>query len=147
MSQNEKKIRVPNLVLPLLLLGVTGHAGIALAQTPGTFTATAGMTMPRAAHTATLLTSGKVLITGGYGPTGFSPPLATAELFDPSSGSFTPTGSMSTPRASHTATLLADGTVLIVGGRSGTEDLATAEIYDPSTDTFASTGSMIALRG
>ncbi len=146
MSQNDKKIRVPSLVLPLLL-GVAGHGCIALAQSPGTFAETAAMTTPRARHTATLLTSGKVLITGGYGPTGFSPPLATAELFDPSTGSFTPTGSMSTPRAGHTATLLADGTVLIAGGRSGIEDLATAELYDPSSGTFASTGSMNALRG
>jgi hypothetical protein len=113
-----------------------------MAQTPGTFTTAGSMTTPRAAHTATLLPNGKVLITGGYGPTAFGSPLPTAELFDPSTGAFTPTGSMSTPRAYHTATLLADGRVLIAGGGDGTQFLATAELYDLSTGVFTPTGAM-----
>jgi Galactose oxidase, central domain len=130
--------------LPLLLLGVAGDGPIALAQSPGTFTATGGARTPRAGHSATILTNGKVLIAGGL--VGFDAQTATAELYDPNSGIFTPTGDMRTPRAFHTGTLLPDGTVLIAGGRIGVgQAIPTnrAEIYDPSTGTFAATGNMI----
>lgn len=108
----------------------------------------------RAFHTATLLTTGPnagdVLITGGMvdfaGDTTNS-----AELFDPSTGTFTATGPMSASRAGHTATLLSDGTVLIAGGATGSAgtftSLDTAEIYNPSTGTFTPVSApMIAAR-
>ncbi len=84
------------------------------------------MTVSRHDHTATLLASGKVLITGGY-DTSYTR-LFTAELYDPDSGSFSPTGDLTAPRAGHIAILLADGTVLIVGGGP-----ANAETYDPDS--------------
>jgi hypothetical protein len=59
---------------------------------------------------------------------------------------FATTGSMATARVSHSATLLQDGRVLVVGGTSGTGTLATAELYDPAAGTFASTGSLITAR-
>jgi hypothetical protein len=59
---------------------------------------------------------------------------------------FATTGSMTTARVSHTATLLQDGRVLVVGGTSGTGTLQTAELYDPAAGTFASTGSLITAR-
>ena len=97
---------------------------------------------------ATLLTSGKVLVTGGNDDPG---PAADAEVYDPSTGSFRPTGNMNAFRSNHTATLLLDGTALITGGDSWTEGgygyyyccLATAELYDTLTGRFTNTGSMV----
>jgi hypothetical protein len=131
----------------VLVSGGAGTAGAELASaelydpTTGIFTATGSMSTGRAGHTAALLSNGKVLIVGGYDSSGT--PSASAELFDPASGVFTPTGSMSTARQSHTATLLSNGRVLIAGGGNSTSgELASAELYDPSTGTFSTTGSM-----
>ncbi len=98
---------------------------------------------PRYSHTATLLSNGTVLIAGGSDGV---EDLATAELFDPSTGNFTPTGSMESPRISHTAMMLGDGKVLIAGGTNGAATLSTAELFDPSTGIFTPTGSMTAAR-
>jgi hypothetical protein len=110
-----------------------------------TLTALASTTDPRALHAATLLADGRVLITGGMKPVtgGNGVPLATAEVFDPASGTFAPTGTMTTARAAHTATLLDDGRVLIAGGLdANSQALASAEVYDPKTGTFTATGSL-----
>ena len=65
--------------------------------------------------------------------------LATAELYDPSARTFTPTANMTAPRAYHTATLLQNGDVLIAGGLSGLRGANTAEIYHAATGTFSPT--------
>jgi hypothetical protein len=106
------------------------------------------MTTARARHTATLLPNGTVLIAGGVGD-GFQP-LASTELYDPSTGRFSPAGDMTTPRSGHTAVLLANGKVLIAGGAQTQSAVisgqaangASAELYDPSTGSFTATGSM-----
>lgn len=77
------------------------------------------------------------------GITGSSNPI---EVANPNLHGFQPTGDMGTERASHTATLLANGKVLITGGYNNTEVLATAELFDPATGTFTATGTMKEVR-
>ena len=106
----------------------------------GTFSATAGnMTSVRWSHTATLLANGKVLLAGGR--SNFSPNVhsASAELFDPSTNTFTTTGSMTTGRDFHTATLLPDGRVLLLGGNDFFS-VSSAELYDPGSGAFTVAG-------
>jgi len=106
---------------------------------PPSFTATGSMTIARAGHAATLLLSGKVLVTGGTAD-------PTAELYDPATGTFTSTaGNMTESRSRHTATLLKlknpaaanYGKVVIIGSGD-----TTAELYDPTTGMFAATGNL-----
>ena len=107
------------------------------------FTATCSMESGRESHTATLLSKGLVLITGGDRTVS----LATAELFNPESHSFAPAGDMVNARARHTATLLANGAVLLVGGRDASGNaLATAELFNPANVSFAPASSMTTAR-
>lgn len=73
---------------------------------------------PRGLHTATLLADGRVLVAGGCSTLDCQAVLASAELFDPASGAWTPTGALVSPRSGHTATLLPGGDVLFAGGCS-----------------------------
>ncbi len=114
------------------------------------FSPTGSLATARGLHTATRLLDGRVLIAGG-GPTAWNNNgvfLTSAELYDPTTGTFSPTGSMATPREGHTATLLTDGRVLIAGGSDQNgHAVISAELYDPTTGTFSPTGSMAAARG
>ena len=113
---------------------VVVHGPTAVTTRAHGFSTTGSMEVGRAMQTATLLNNGRVLVAGGG--------VATAELYDPTTGRFTSTGSMSEARSGQTATLLLDGRVLIVGGAAD----ATAELYDPATGRFSATGSMAAAR-
>ena len=100
---------------------------------------TGSMTVARAAHTATLLPSGKVLIAGGMVGNGSF--LASVELYEPSTGTFSATASMHTARVGHQAVLLPDGRVLVIGGgRAANRTLA--EIYDESRAQWQDAGSI-----
>lgn len=94
----------------------------------------------RAAHTATTLLSGQVLLTGGMADGGGS--LASAELFDPAGDTLQQLPPLSQRRAGHTATRLPDGRVLLAGGYNG-EYLASIEMFDPSTRRFREVGSLM----
>src|SRR5215469_15904695 len=135
--------------LALLCVSLTAFASRTLAQGV-VFVSTGSMTTPRTSHTATLLTNGKVLVAGGRACNTISPcpDLASAELYDPATGTFTPTGSMTTARRGATATLLNNGRVLIAGGGVGSNGSvpSSAELYDPATGTFTPTGSMTTAR-
>ena len=108
--------------------------------------------MPRSLHTATLLKSGKVLVVGGSPVQPFYlGSMATAELYDPQTNSWALAASMHTPRSFHTATLLDDGRVLVVGGIEASNEvtgkvLASAELYDPVTDSWTAAAPMTVAR-
>jgi hypothetical protein len=105
------------------------------------FVLTGSLNTARENHTATLLNNGTVLVAGGYN--GSSGVLASAELYNPATGTFTATGSLNTARENHTATLLNNGMVLMAGGyNTSSATLASAELYNPATGTFTPTGSM-----
>src|SRR5664280_561965 len=110
----------------------------------GTFIPTGSMAQSRVGHTATIIQrdgGARVLIVGGFDDNS-QKTTVTAELYDPASGTFSATGSLSQARFGQTATLLADGRVLIAGGQSRALALNSAEVYDPKTGTFALTGPM-----
>ena len=116
----------------------------------GTWTATGSLATARAYHTATLLPNGKVLVAGGENIlyNNGEETLASAELYDPATGMWTSTGSLATPRSSHTMTLLPNGNVLVTGGlRSSPYGIfLSAELYDPASGTWRSAGSLATAR-
>ncbi len=85
----------------------------------------------RGMHTATLLRDGRVLVVGGEGDAEADPLLASAEIWDPTTGTFAPAGSLAEARYGHTATLLSDDRVLVVGGWHGEGITASAEAWRP----------------
>ena len=132
--------------LSLLLILLLPCTGSTLAQAEaGTWSSADSMHDPRDGHTATLLSNGKLLIAGGCaGENGNSLGLASAELYDPATGTWTLTGSMTTARVGPTATLLPGGAVLVAGGIEVDQQilLGSAELYDPTTGSWTITGSL-----
>jgi hypothetical protein len=113
----------------------------------GSFTSTGNLNFARAGAVAVLLPNGKVLVAGGSSDGTAAGALNSAELFDPSAGTFTSTGqNMTAARFGATATLLNNGLVLLAGGGNSTGVLNSAELYDPVADTFTATGHLGAAR-
>jgi hypothetical protein len=97
------------------------------------------------AMTGTVLLNGKALVAGGQ--TAASDALGSSELYNPSTGTFTLTGKLITPRSEHTATLLSTGRVLMSGGENVNGiSISKAELYNPATGTYAATGNMPSVR-
>ena len=140
----------------VLIAGGAGLAGtLSSAEvydpSTGTFAATGNLIAARRGHSATLLSDGRVLIAGGYGGVliagghGFYGLLASAEIFDPSTGTFATTGDLHSTQVLQAAVLLNNSKVLIAGGDTppfGTA--APAELYDPGNSTFSLTGAYAA---
>ena len=147
--QSHTATLLPGTVGRVLVVG--GYQDTAEIYDPATglFTATGSLVTSMLNPAATLLPNGMVLFTGKAFTTGGGIEDPQAELYDPTTGLFTTTGSMTAVRVSHAATLLPNGTVLVTGGASDSglvADLASAEIYDPATGLFTATGSMTTAR-
>ena len=117
-----------------------------------TWTTTGSMTVARQEHTALLLSTGKVLVAGGRSNSGTTG-LATAELYDRTTGTWAATGSMTGGRRLHSMTQLntgsnptTSGKVLVAGGIDGTISRNTAQLYNPTTGTWAAAGNLNAAR-
>ena len=131
------------IVSGLLITGLLSGRAVPASTSSGSFTLTGSLNIAPYNHTATLLPSGEVLVTGGLGVNGVYTSLASAELYDPKKEKWTMTGSMSVGRTAFTATLLANGEVLVAGGSDyQISCYATAELYNPSTSQWRLTGSM-----
>ncbi|HSH02994.1 MAG TPA: kelch repeat-containing protein [Anaerolineae bacterium] len=136
--------KLPLVTLFLLLLwAYPPPSTYAEASLPGSWSAVTSMNFARENHRMTLLADGRVLVTGGAEFGGAPVTYQSAEIYDPQADSWSMTSSnMNNVRQSHSATLLADGTVLVAGGSNGTAAISGAEIYDPVTDSWTATGSM-----
>jgi Galactose oxidase, central domain len=122
----------------------SGFLGSAELYNPasGTFTVTGSMNTARRFFPMIVLQDGTVLIAGGADATDPLQALASAEIYDPVAGTFTPTGSMNVERRLTSGTLLENGMVLIAGGINIDETLGSAELYNPATGTFTFTGNL-----
>jgi len=132
----------PKLQLCAAVLSALTVVLLASPAAADSFLDTGSMPLARDSHTATLLLDGKLLVAGGTDGYG-SNALASAVLYDPITGAWSPTGSMAKQRQAHTATLLPNGQVLVLGGASGTNTfdgvLASMELYDPVTGVWSLT--------
>ena len=128
--------------------GTSGFYPISNAQiydpVTSAWTRTGSLNQARSSHTATSLlnANGKVLVAGGNGSGGTNS-IASAEVYNPSTGSWSPTGSLNNGRADHTATLLSSGKVLVAGGSGSNTTLNTSELYNPVTTTWALTSGTL----
>ena len=116
-----------------------------------TWSATGSMSEPRNIAEAALLADGRVLVAGGSGAGTNLNALSTAEIYDPATGRWSPTMSLSVPRAGHAIMTLASGKVLVVGGGSGTFSAptlhASAEVFDPAAGVWTATAGVSLARG
>lgn len=154
-NMNEARSRQTATLLPdgrVLVAGGRDASGLSLSSAEvhdpanNTWTLTGSLATPRDWHRTVLREDAMVLVAGGLNTSAAgNPVLRSAELYDPASGTWRPTGNMVNPRWGFTATQLQDGRVLAAGGGTeGTESVprATSETYDPSTGTWSQVGDL-----
>ncbi|WP_240359166.1 Kelch repeat-containing protein [Pyxidicoccus trucidator] len=137
----------------VLVTGGSNGSTVAAAElydpATGTWTATGAMTISRSEHTATLLNNGKVLVANGYTCCLAGVYLATAELYDPATGTWTATPTSPRARGVGKDVLLASGKVLITGGAASSSPAgptSNVDVYDPSTNAWSVGPSLLAAR-
>jgi len=133
--------------------GSLGSDGTSLSSTEiynpatGTWAPTGSMDVPRVLAAIAPLPDGTVLVAGAYESSPNGPfPLASADVYDPNTGTWKPTESMAVARAYGSATALPDGSVIVAGGVGTTGQLASAEVYNPTSGAWLPTGAMIEAR-
>ena len=160
-SMLEARSRHTGTLLPngkILVIGGRDNNGFAITSAElydpitGTWSLTGSMHTPRADHTAILLNDGRVLVTGGQSVgDGLDNPIEkTAETYDPMTGEWTAVEKMSTARFGHTATMLPNGSVLVVGGAGPALDgvyTVRSEIFNPVTNKWRNVDSLNTPRG
>ena len=117
--------------------------------TPNTWSPTGSLPSPRSNHTLTQLQSGEVLIAAGCDDLFCNTPSRASLTYDAASGTWTPAGNLVGNRMAHSATLLANGQVLVAGGcniSAGCPGISSAELYDPNTRQWTATGDLHAAR-
>jgi uncharacterized protein (TIGR03437 family) len=136
-----------SLVSATLLASLLGSATQVKAQQPA-WSATGSLGTGRFGHTETLLANGKVLVVGGRlcQSSSSCTEFSSAELYDPATGTWSPTGNLSVARHAHVAVRLLSGKVLVAGGHNGATTWNSAELYDPDTGTWSPTGNLTAAR-
>jgi Galactose oxidase, central domain/Kelch motif len=140
---------VPLLILSFVIAAAArtnfGAVPPSIVANAGSLTSSTPMLEPRSGHTATLLPDGRVLIAGGM--RGNQDFYKSAELYDPATGKFQPTGEMHQRRVGHIAALLRTGKVLVAGGWVGDGGTDSAELYDSATGQFTPIAKMTGPRG
>lgn len=133
--------------------GYSGHTSVASAELLDpqltTFRSTGSMSTPRSGHGGAVLPDGRVIVIGGNARGDTGTVLASAEVYDPGTGTWSATGHMSVRRHKLAVVALADGRVLVLGGSNEQDAFGqyrSAEIYDPATGSFTSTGDMASPR-
>lgn len=122
---------------------VAGSSATLYTPETGTWAATGSLAAPRYYHSATRLPDGRVLVTGGAEGESSGQVLASTELYDPATGTWTATAPLNAARTRHTATLLPSGLVLVTGGQGpGGSPLTAAELYDPASGVWTPVGAM-----
>jgi hypothetical protein len=164
MTWSSSRVRGLVALLATAALAACDPASPEATGTLGSWTLAAPLLEPRGGHSMTVLPDGRLLVAGGFRDMAVdeqSTALDGAELYDPATDTWSPTGRMGTPRFFHVAVLLLDGRVLVAGGCRGwtrswnpseeyydhfCRQLSSAETWDPATGSWTPTGAMQSTR-